>query len=174
MKRMEAERKMAGNRSTNMARLITVQSLYEMEIAGASFDDVLISHLENRWVGQLDEEGKIRTGARRLARTDRKKFAEIVRGVIRDRERLDGLVSGALPEGETIERLDLILRIVLRAGTYELYGYPKVPARVAISEYVDIAKAFYHDGEPTLVNGILDRIGRTLRPGEIKGTNTGV
>jgi len=156
-----------------MARLITVQSLYEMEIAGASFDDVLLSHLENRWAGQLDDEGKIKTGARRLARTDRKKFANIVRGVTRDQERLDGLVSGALPEGETIERLDVILRVVLRAGTFEMYSYPKVPARVAISEYVDIAKAFYHEGEPTLVNGILDRIGRILRPTELSGKNDG-
>ena len=156
-----------------MARLITVQSLYEMEIAGASFDDVLLSHLENRWAGQLDDEGKIRTGARRLARADRKKFANTVRGVTRDRERLDGLVSGALPEGETIERLDVILRIVLRAGAYEMYSYPKVPARVAINEYVDIAKAFYHEGEPTLVNGILDRIGHILRPAEIAVKNDG-
>ena len=153
-----------------MARLISVQSLYEMEIAGASFDDVMLSHLENRWAGQMDDEGKVHTGARRLARTDRKKFADIVRGVTRDQERLDWLVSGALPDGETIERLDLILRIVLRAGAYELYSYPKVPAQVAISEYVDIAKAFYHEAEPSLVNGILDRIGRVLRPAEITGS----
>ena len=54
-----------------------------------------------------------------------------------------------------------------------MYSYPKVPARVAINEYVDIAKAFYHEGEPTLVNGILDRIGHILRPTEIAGKNDG-
>lgn len=142
-----------------------------MEIAGTSFDAVMLSHMENRWAGQLDDEGKVRTGARRLARTDRKRFADTVRGVIRDQERLDGLVSGALPGGETIERLDMILRIVLRAGAYELYSYPKVPAQVAISEYVDIAKAFYNEAEPSLVNGILDRIARVLRPAEITGSD---
>jgi N utilization substance protein B len=157
----------AGSDGTNMARLISVQSLYEMEITGASIDDVVLGHIENRWAGQWDDDGEIKSKVRKLARTDRKKFAKIVRGVTRERERLDAMVTGALAGDYEAERLDIILRIILRVGAFEMYSQPRVPARVTISEYVDIAKAFYDEGEAALVNGILDRIARLLRPAEL-------
>ncbi|MAF47901.1 MAG: transcription antitermination factor NusB [Rhodospirillaceae bacterium] len=157
----------AGSESTSIARLIAVQGLYEMEIAGAAIDDVVLFHLENRWAGQLGEEDGVQTGVRALAKSDRKKFSAIVRGVTQDRGRLDELISGALTDGQEIDRLDVILRIIMRAGAFEMFSLPRVPARVVINEYVDVANAFYDEGEPALVNGVLDRIGRILRPAEL-------
>jgi N utilization substance protein B len=80
---------------------------------------------------------------------------------------LDELISGALTDGQEIDRLDVILRIIMRAGAFEMFSLPRVPARVVINEYVDVANAFYDEGEPALVNGVLDRIGRILRPAEL-------
>jgi N utilization substance protein B len=66
-----------------------------------------------------------------------------------------------------LTRLETVLRAILRAGAYELTARPDVPARVAISEYLDVAHAFYAGKEPGLVNGVLDRLAHDLRPGDL-------
>jgi transcription antitermination protein NusB len=66
-----------------------------------------------------------------------------------------------------------VLRAVLRAGAYELLARTDVPARVVISEYLDIAHAFFSGKEPGLVNGVLDRIAHVLRPGDLEGGGGG-
>ena len=72
----------------------------------------------------------------------------------------------ALTKRWSFDRLEIILRAILRAGVYELTARMDTPARVVITEYVDVAHAFYNDREPGLVNGMLDRIAHTFRPGE--------
>ena len=67
-------------------------------------------------------------------------------------------------------RLEAVLRAVLRAGAYELLARLEIPARVVLSEYVDLAHAFFSGKEPGLVNGVLDRVGESkLRPDELHG-----
>ena len=75
-----------------------------------------------------------------------------------------------------MHRLETILRAILRAGAYELLGRCDVPPRVVISEYLDVAHAFFAGKEPGMVNGVLDRLARVLRrsdfespPGPIVG-----
>ena len=58
------------------------------------------------------------------------------------------------------------MRAILRAGTFELMERPDVPARVAISEYVEVANAFFTEEEPKVVNGVLDKLARKLRASE--------
>ena len=65
-----------------------------------------------------------------------------------------------------MERLELVLGAVLRAGTFELLARRGTPARVVIDEYVDVAHAFFANKVPGFVNGILDRLARELRPAE--------
>jgi N utilization substance protein B len=72
-----------------------------------------------------------------------------------------------LAAGWRLVRVDAILRAILRAGSLELIELSDVPARVVISEYVDVAHAFFEGDEPKVVNGILDQIARKLRPGEL-------
>ncbi len=60
-----------------------------------------------------------------------------------------------------------MLRAILRAGAYELMARSDVPARVAISEYLDVAHAFFAGKEPGLVNGVIDRLANELRPGDL-------
>ena len=57
-------------------------------------------------------------------------------------------------------RIDATLRAILRAGAFELIRRQDIPQKVVISEYVDIAKAFYADDAAGMVNGVLDAIAR--------------
>ena len=79
------------------------------------------------------------------------------------REDIDRGLSSALSADWPLERLEVILRAILRVAVYELLARPDVPARVIISEYLDIAHAFFAGKEPGLVNGVLDRLARSIR-----------
>ncbi|MBI2586094.1 MAG: N utilization substance protein B, partial [Rhodospirillales bacterium] len=69
--------------------------------------------------------------------------------------------------GITLDRLETLLRVVLRAGAYELKTKLMVPAAVVINEYVEAANAFFEGKEAALVNGVLDRLAREPRAGEL-------
>ena len=79
------------------------------------------------------------------------------------RDEIDALISGRLAEGWTLERLDRPMRAILRAGAYELIARPDVPVGSVISEYVDVAHAFYDKRESGFVNGLLDAIAKEAR-----------
>ncbi len=102
-----------------------------------------------------------------LVKPDRDLFASLVRGVSVHRRDLDDMIAAVLVEDWTVERLETLLACILRAGAHELADRPDTPARVVISEYVDLADAFYGDKETGLINGVLDRLGRELRPAEL-------
>ena len=76
------------------------------------------------------------------------------------------MLAATLTDSWSVDRLDTILRCILEAGVFELLARERAPARVVITEYVDLAHAFYAGPEPGMVNGILDRLARKLRPGE--------
>ena len=57
---------------------------------------------------------------------------------------------------------------LLRAAVYELTEEGETPARVIITQYLDVAHAFYGGREPGFVNGVLDRLARDLRPAEFE------
>lgn len=145
------------------ARLAAAQVLYELEVAGAAADAVLADHLANRW-RQLpaDDDGEqplvVQTPP------DAVHLGAVVRGSIARRADLDGMIEGAMEHGWTMGRLEVLLRAILRCGAYELLAMKDVPAKVAITEYVEIAKDFYAGPEPALVNGVLDRLAHVLRP----------
>ena len=89
------------------------------------------------------------------------------------RSRVDGFCSNqcitngkALAQGWPLKRIEAILRAVLRAGAYELGHRSDVPARVVVSEYVDVANAFVDRDETGMVNAVLDQIARQFRAGE--------
>lgn len=93
-------------------------------------------------------------------------FRDLVDGVVREQLRIDPLIDRHLAEGWRLHRVDSILRAILRAGAYEILDRTDVPARVVISEYVDLAHAFFEGEEPKVVNGILDKLARASRPQE--------
>lgn len=144
----------------SVSRLAAVQALYQMILGGSGAEEVIDQFLTGRpdWMGR-DHPG--------IAKMDQGLFCDVVRGVAHDREKLDGLIEAALSKGRTVERLEVLLRLILEAGTWELTARPDVPARVVLSEYLGIADAFFEGEQPGLVNAVLDRLAHNLRDVEM-------
>ena len=85
---------------------------------------------------------------------------------MRDQTKLDPLVDDALAKGWPLKRIDAIIRAVMRAGAYELEHRKDVPARVVVTEYVDVANAFVDREETGMVNAVLDQLARRFRADE--------
>lgn len=165
---MAQGKKQASGKSTgrrrSAARLAAVQALYEMDVSGATPDPVLRAFIQERWqAGADDENGEPAP----LAEPDGELLTDLVRGVTARAAELDEMIDPAMVEGRKVSTLQAVMRAVLRAGTYELLARPDVPARVVITEYMEVAKAFFTGPEPTLVNGVLDRLAKVLRTPEL-------
>jgi N utilization substance protein B len=150
------------------ARIAAVQALYQIELTGASPDRVLREFVAHR-IDAPPHAADAAGSDEALGETDRELFTAIVRGACEQREQLDEMVGSALALGWSLERMDRVLRALLRAGAFELFARAETPARVAITEYVGVANAFYHGREPGFVNGVLDKLARLLRPDEMAG-----
>lgn len=141
------------------ARLAAVQTLYEMELSGKGVLDA-VAEFEAYWMGREIEDMEFKPA-------DAGFFREIVSGVVEDQRLVDQKVDAALAKGWPLKRIEAVLRAILRAGAYELIRRQDVPARVAITEYVDVANAFYDGDEAGMVNGVLDTIARDVRGDEL-------
>ncbi|ABD88214.1 transcription antitermination factor NusB [Rhodopseudomonas palustris] len=140
------------------ARLAAVQALYQMDVGGAGLNDIF-AEFESHWLGN-EVEGDQYLPAEQAF------FQDVVSGVVRDQAKLDPLIDVALAKGWPLARIDAILRAVMRAGAYELEHRKDVPARVVVSEYVDVANAFVEGEETGMVNAVLDQIARQFRADE--------
>jgi N utilization substance protein B len=140
------------------ARLAAVQALYQMDIAGAGLNDIF-AEFESHWLGS-EVEGETYLPAEAAF------FRDVVSGVVRDQTKLDPLVDDALARGWPLKRIDAIIRAVMRAGAYELEHRKDVPARVVVTEYVDVANAFVDREETGMVNAVLDQLARRFRADE--------
>lgn len=148
------------------ARLAAVQALYQMDLAGTDANDVVTEFCQYRMKDEND--------ASYCQEADEEYFKTIVLGVVNDQRRIDPLLDTHLAAGWRLSRIDSILRAILRSAAYELLESPKTPARVVINEYVDVAHAFFDDGEePGVINAILDSIGKEVRKSEFQHTADG-
>ncbi len=145
----------------SVARLGAVQALYQIELADAGVEATIAEFARYRLGAEVE-------GAA-LAAVDSELFTDLVGGASDRRAEIDTLLEGALDERWRLERLERVVRAMLRAGVYELLARPDVPARVVINEYVDVAHAFFDGGEPAFINGVLDHLARELRRPEIEG-----
>jgi N utilization substance protein B len=144
------------SRSRSAARLAAVQALYQHEMEGTPIPRLLHEFHEHRLGAVIEDE--------QYHHAERDFFDDIVMGADARRSEIDGLIAGRLAEGWTLERLDRPMRAILRAGAYELIARPDVPVASVISEYVDVAHAFYDKRESGFVNGLLDAIAKGARP----------
>ena len=155
------------NRSARSpARLLAVQALYQMEMAGSGCEEVIAEFIAHRIKAEGQQEGS--GDAQPLRSVNAGFFGEIVRGVVALQRRIDPEIDALLAKGWRLNRIDSILRAILRSAAFELEQKPDIPARAIISEYVDIARAFFEGAEPGVVNGVLDSLARRLRPAELE------
>ena len=142
------------------ARLAAVQALYQMDLAATPLNQIL-AEFESHWIGR-EVEGDEYLPAEAAF------FRDVVSGVVADQRKLDPMIDEALSKGWPLKRIETVLRAILRAGAYELDRKHEVPARVVVSEYVDIAHAFVDRDETGMVNAVLDQIARQLRASEFE------
>ena len=138
------------------ARLAAVQALYQMDMAAI---DLNPRHRRVR-----DASSRQRGGRLQYRDAEPQFFRDIVEGVVREQRDIDPLIDRHLAEGWRLNRVDSILRAILRAGAFEMLMRNDVPAKVVINEYVDVAHAFFDGEEPKVVNGILDKLAHEARP----------
>ncbi len=141
----------------SVARLAAVQALYQMEIAQTDLNVVIEEFQRFRFDG--DESG----GTRLYAEADRAFFVELLRGVVQRQRDIDPVIDRQLAAGWRLARIDAILRAILRSATVELMHHTDVPVAVVINEYIEIAREFFDDEEPKVVNGVLDQLARRVR-----------
>jgi N utilization substance protein B len=139
------------------ARLAAVQALYQMEMTGADWREVVREFDDHRLGAEI--EGV------QYREADPAHFKATVEGAVADQSRIDKLTDTALVATWPLGRIDAILRAVFRAAGQELTARADIPAKVVIGEYVDVAKAFFEAGrEAKFVNAVLDHMARDARP----------
>lgn len=137
------------------ARLAAVQALYQHDMEATPVP-TLINEFHNHRLGATIEDAE-------YAEADTDFFDDIVRGATARRGEIDLAIEGKLASGWTLARLDKPMKAILRAGTYELMARADVPVGAVITEYVDVADAFYDKREKGFVNGLLDAIAKDVR-----------
>ena len=140
------------------ARLAAVQALYQLSMTAEPSDQILTEFLQHRLHPML-EEHKIR-------KVDEAHFLRLYAGVVSKRDVIDEMIIANLSADWRFERVENVLKEILRAAIYELLELKDVPARVIISEYVELAKSFSDKDEPRFVNHVLDRLAHVLREDE--------
>ncbi len=137
------------------ARLAAVQATYQHEMEGTAMAALLHEFHQHRLGATIEEV--------EYAEADVDFFDDLVTGAHARADEIDTLITGKLAKGWTLARLDKPMKAILRVGTYELLARADVPVGATISEYVDVAHAFYEKRESGFVNGLLDGIARDIR-----------
>jgi len=139
------------------ARIAAVQALYQLDMGDELSGTVIKQFSEHRF-GDEGDKG--------LTNVDEDYFKDIVEGVVKHQDIIDEGIADALSEKWSLKRLDITLRAIMRAASYEIRRRPDVPALVIIDQYVSIASDFFEGKEPGFVNGALDKIAKDVRQAE--------
>ncbi|HHG89590.1 MAG TPA: transcription antitermination factor NusB [Devosia sp.] len=136
-----------------IARLNAVQGLYQMEVGGADLSDIRTQFAARLAGGELEGETYLPG--------DADFFNQILAGVLKHQLSIDPMIDATLTGDWPIARIDTTLRAILRAGAFELMYRSDIPAGVVVSEYVDVAKAYFEAEVPAMVNAVLDKIAKS-------------
>ncbi|MCM8729900.1 transcription antitermination factor NusB [Hephaestia sp. GCM10023244] len=145
----------ARSRARAAARLAAVQALYQHEMEGTAVT-VLLHEFHHHRLGATVDDAE-------YVDADVPFFDDVVGGVAARMGEIDRRIAEKLATGWTLDRLDKPMKAILRAGAYELIARPDVPTKAVISEYLDVADAFYDKREKGFVNGLLDALAKDVR-----------
>jgi len=143
------------SRERAASRLAAVQALYQHEMEGTAQAKLLDEFHQHRLGREIEDE--------QYEEADVDFFDDLVIGALARREEIDTLLSERLAQGWSLARLDKTMLQILRVGAYELLARPDIPVGTAISEYVDVAHAFFDEREAKFVNGVLDAVSKAVR-----------
>lgn len=143
------------SRARSASRLAAVQALYQLDMEKPTLPQLLDEFHRHRLGAEIEDV--------EYADADVAFFDDVVKGANARAEEIDGLITSKLAQGWSLSRLDKTMLQILRAGTYELLARNDVSRATAITEYVDVAHAFFDEREAKFVNGLLDAIARQVR-----------
>ena len=140
------------------ARLAAVQALYQIDQTGYEEDATrrVIGEFRGRPIEEIGGEN---------GPADEALFADLVAGVVARRGEIDEAIAASMSAGSNPDRIQILLRAILRAGAYELLARDDVPVPVVINEYMEVSHAFFDARESAYVNGVLDNLARRTRAG---------
>ncbi len=145
----------ARSKARSAARLAAVQALYQLDMEATAMAQLLDEFHRHRLGAEIEGD--------QYAQAEVAFFDDVVQGVSARRDEIDLLLADKLATGWKLERLDKTLLQVLRAGTFELLARADVPIGTVITEYVDVAHAFFEPREAKFVNGLLDAVAKVVR-----------
>ena len=137
------------------SRLAAVQALYQADMEQTALHLLLDEFHQHRLGAEIEDVEYLKA--------DVAFFDDVVKGVDARRNEIDLLLSAKLAKGWSLARLDKTMLQILRAGAWELMARADVPTATAISEYVDVAHAFFEAREAKFVNGVLDAVAKSVR-----------
>ena len=138
------------------SRLYAVQALFQMESSGQTVEDVVREFETHRFGAVYDGD--------EMAEGDVEHFRAVVGHAVNWQAKIDQLTDRALVAKWPIDRIDPVLRALFRAAGGEMVEMP-TPPKVVITEYVDVAKAFFPEGkEAKFVNAVLDHMAHEAKP----------
>jgi N utilization substance protein B len=152
---MGQDKKKSDNSMRRLARLAAVQGLYQIALSPEPAETLIKRFREDPAV-LLQEEHTV-------IAVDTELFSKIVSGVSEHKDDLDQAIAGALDSRLSANRLEHLLKAILRAGAFELLHNSTVPEGIVVNDYVDVAHGFFAAKEPALVNAVLDRLAKKLR-----------
>ena len=145
------------------ARLAAIQALFQIEQSNNRSTDVVLEFLEHRLnqdnsTIDLDHDNI-------TIPIDKNFFSTLVRGAVQEQDIIDEMITSCLAQGWALDRIESVIRSILRVAAFELKELKSIPAAVIINEYIDLTKSFYETKEASFVNGILDQLTKILRKG---------
>ena len=140
-------------RRRSAARLAAIQVCYQALMSGKSAASIAPEFLEYYAPDMIKSF--------RVKDLDQEHFAALHGGMEADADFLDVTIAACLASGWTLDRLTLIERSLLRAGTLELCQMPHLPARAVVSEYAGLGDAV--GGDVGFINAVLDKVAKTVR-----------
>ena len=143
------------SKTRSAARLAACQALYQYEMEGTPLAQLLHEFHQHRLGATIEDVA--------YTPAEYAFFADVVKGVIARQEEIDAAISARLASGWSFERIDKLVRQILRAGGYELLARHDIPVGSIIGEYLDVADAFYDKREKAFINGVLDGMAKDLR-----------
>lgn len=132
------------------ARRRALQAIYQWQITGQDASEILLQF----------------RAAQDMKGVDVGHFETLVRGVCTGKDELDVALQDCLDR--PLDQVDVMEKVVLRMGAYELLHCPEQPFRVVVDECVDLAHRFGSEQGHTYVNAVLDKAARKLRPEEVQ------
>lgn len=160
----EAERERFDAHERRAARLAAVQALYQIEASQTPTEQVIKDFLIGRLGGLAvtQDADTAQESIVALATLEGALFIDLVRAVQTRGSEIDEIIKGALSPEWPWDRLEMTLRAILRAGVAELLTRTDIPGGATVTEFIEVAHAFYAGAEPRMVNAVLDRVAKVL------------